>query len=97
MLIRCEDCFNSGKEQLRPWARFVTLPIHYWKPGGAVGYWLTVHGHIPECYTFRCEICRESMQSGPAIARENGWDAIMLAQNDWGFWQEHAHGIVSLS
>lgn len=85
MLIKCNDC---------PGEKFKSLPAMYWKPGGAVGYWLTQHGHIPDSYTFRCELCHASMTSGPAVAVSEGWDTMMLAQNDLGFYREHAHGVV---
>jgi hypothetical protein len=77
MMIRCEDCKD----------KWVHLPPDFFEPRHALAFWLQ-HGHIPKIWTFVCE-CGIEMQSGPQIARENGWDDIALAQNDWLFWQEH--------
>lgn len=79
MLIRCVDCGARTPAY--------TLPNDYFLPKRAVRFWL-LHGHIPKLWTFSCE-CGTEMVSGPQVAREMKWDDFQLAQNDWGFWQEH--------
>lgn len=84
MLVRCDDCPT----------KFRLLPLWYWKPGGAIKFWIGLHGHIPRLYTFQCPVCKLSMQSGPEVAKREKWDTILLAQNDLGFWEEHKHGAI---
>jgi hypothetical protein len=87
LLIRCD--YHDEE--------FFALPLYYWKPGGAIKFWIHHCGHIPVQYTFRCPICKATMVSGPLRAVEERWDEISLAQNDLGFFQDHAHGAVSLT
>jgi hypothetical protein len=88
MLIRCDDC---GSRAFNQWTKtsWHPLPADFFGGGKALSFWMTLHGHVPTVWVFRCEACGATMESGGLVAIQNGWDDIALAQNDWGFYEEH--------
>lgn len=88
MLIRCDDC---GTRPFNQWVKSCWHPIpadFFTRGGTAMRFWLELHGHLPKVWVFKCE-CGATMESGGLVALANDWDDIMLAQNDWGFYEQH--------
>ena len=83
MKVRCDEPCHMGRK-----GEWLRVPPDYFVPNHAVAFWLR-HGHIPRVYTYWCEGCKQSLTSGPAVAKAEGLDDFSYGQKDYYWVTQH--------